>query len=494
MDHNDPLAVLNLYDKPSEEILLAAVLKDDRLAEQIIPRVQMAMFSDLVRQYIYGAAADLHRHGHAVTVDGVIAKSRELAGKAKLRKRDFVTRQQVERLLTVNIEGADVIARATTVADIWSLRTYADSIGRLVDMIAQRPDPKEFRGELMALLSSVSQGKAAQEDGIHYGFDASDRMNEMLDRFETGRFVRWSWPWRALDFVAPLPPGFCALWGMIDGSGKSSLAESLSRHNAECGHTVVYIATEYEQEVLDARILQQVSGIPMQIILAGGYTKDTRRRLDKAREYYAEKYPTLHYISASGLNMSQIVGKLHTLKVHPDITVWDYLQDVAFDREDRGDATARGNNAMRLFHAALKDIGSAGFVVSQLTKVGHTVHHPNELSRALLNAGNPAIAKSQCTGIAYRNVLEADNSDLTWDKNGVPLSLDRGSGRRGEQSKIIQFKIEKQTLGRSGFGFLGFTDNQNVVDLPPRVVEHLGGRVTVRDPGPGEKTLMADGY
>ena len=48
MARNDAKAQLGLYDRESEDMLLAAVLKSDALADDIIPRVQMEMFGDMV--------------------------------------------------------------------------------------------------------------------------------------------------------------------------------------------------------------------------------------------------------------------------------------------------------------------------------------------------------------------------------------------------------------------------------------------------------------
>lgn len=490
---NDPKAQLGLYDEESEELLLAAVLKSDRLADEIIPRVQMEMFGDIVRQYIFGAAAELRRHGYAVTADGIVAKARELAVKNRLRTKDIVKAPAVKRLLEVNIEGIDVVARATTVANMWSLRGYADSIEGLVEMIATRPEPDAFRSQLLALLSSVSMRQGAAGDGIYYGYDADARLGDLLERLDGGRIVRFAWPWRAFDFVAPLPPGFCSLWGMPDGTGKSATAEAVARFNASQGYTVAYVATEYEQEILDARILSQISGAPVNVILAGGYTPALRKELQRARAFYAEQYPTLHYVSGSGLSMSQIVGKLYSLAAKPDLIVVDYLGDIAFERGER-DRTERSNNAMQLFHSTLKSIGCAGFVLSQFVKLGYQVLDPTELSRTLLNLGAPALSKSQATFVANRNRLDHDGGDIDWDENGVVLAPDQWIGRRGKHSRIMQVNLDKQTLGDPGYAFLEFTANQVVRDLPPRVVDYLGGRVTVRDPEEGERTLMAKNF
>jgi hypothetical protein len=829
MAQNDAKAQLGLYDRESEDLLLAAVLKSDAAADDIIPRVQMEMFGDIVSQYIYGAAVELRRHGYAVTTDGVIAKARELAGKNRLRSKEIVRRPAVDRLLAINIEGADMIARATTVANTWILRGYIDDIEGLVETIAQRPEPDVVRRQLMALLSAVNMRQQAQSDGIYYGFDAGARLDKLIDELDAGRLVRFSWPWEAFDFVAPLPPGFCALWGMPDGTGKclgggtkvlmydgslraveevslgdllmgpdstprrvleisrgraplyrvrqnrgvdysctgnhllavqefshgdkrrrtvradhlaslspktvrstfqgykvavewperdlpldpyffgvwlgdgkssgavvytpepeiiawlneyaaasgcaakvradnergtcmsvslnngrsrpspihaalrglgvlgdkhipqvylinsravrlqllaglldtdgyyapagkgyeitqkserlahqikfladslgfstrltskravitsrnfsctvwrlvitgefsdlpmrvprkrpvartinkdprvtgiaveldgegdyygftlngdqcflledmtvthnSSSAETVSRHNARLNYTVAYVATEYEQDILDQRILSQISGLPVGVIMRGGYDAATRKVLRKARDFYDENYRTLHYVSGSGLSMPQIIGKIHSLSVKPDLVVMDYLQDIAFDRQDGNNETARGNNAMRNFHAMLKSIGCAGLVVSQFVKTGYGVTDPSVLSRTLLNLGAPALSKSQCTIIAVRNRLENDGDDLDWDENGVVLK--EGIGRRGKHERILRFNVDKQTLGDPGDGFLDFTSNQVVRDLPPRVVEYLGGRVSVRDPQPEEKTLMKNGY
>lgn len=257
----------------------------------------------------------------------------------------------------------------------------------------------------------------------------------------------------------------------------STVMEHVGRYNARKGAQVVHVATEYVQRTRDARQMGQIAGISAKKILVdGGYTPQQEAQLEKAIQYAERELQTYHFVHAGGKNIDEILGTLYAMPVVGDIYILDYIQDLAYSRDDRpGDENGRGNNAMRKWHAFLEARNAVGIVVSQSQKTAHEITSLEELTRKLLLLGSPAISKSQLTVMGYRKTLSEDGGDPDWDASG---QLMKPVGRKGQLSRLLGLNVNKSSLGMGGFTYLDYGNAQIIRDIPERALDAIMNRVS----------------
>lgn len=345
-------------------------------------------------------------------------------------------------------------------------------------MVARRDGTTEIHAELMALLAKLSQQRFQEESNVYLGSEMGQRMRTLLEESRSGILSPIYWPWESMGQVAPrIPRGFCMLLGMMDGQGKTTVVEHIGRLNAKKGAQVVHVATEYVQRTRDARQMGQIAGISAKKILVdGGYTPQQEARLERAIQYVERELQTYHFVHAGGKNIDEVIGTLYSMPVVGDIYILDYIQDLAYSRDDRpGDENGRGNNAMRKFHAFLEARNAVGIVVSQSQKTAHEIKSLEELTRKLLLLGSPAISKAQLTVMGYRKTLAEDGGDPDWDETG---QLIKPVGRKGQLSRLLGLNVNKSSLGMGGFTYLDYGNAQIISDIPERALDSIMHRVS----------------
>lgn len=259
----------------------------------------------------------------------------------------------------------------------------------------------------------------------------------------------------------------------------SSLLEHIMRYNARKGAQCVHIATEYVQRTRDARLMGQIAGISAKKILVdGNYTPEQEAQLEKAIQYAESELGTYHFVHAGGKNIDEVLGSLYTMPVVGDIYALDYVNDLAYSRDDRpGDENGRGNNAVRKFHAFLESRNAAGILIVQAQKAAHEITSLEELTRRLLMLGAPGISKSQLTIMGYRKTLAEDGGDYNYDeRTGEPRPA---CGKKGQLSRYLGLNVNKSSLGGGGYTYLDYGQAQIIKDVHPIALDAILHRVSV---------------
>jgi len=468
---------LGVIDHEAEQIVVAAAVQDHDSMVEVAARVTPAMLSEPHRRLIYQAALELGHRGLAITPTAVVAKARELALKDKtISKKDLVSKAVVEQFYALDLRNKNVIGHAMGVATLYPLQGCADGVRSLMGLVARQAAASEIEAELVRLLADVSARRFAEETDVYMGYDARPRLLKTLEKWNKGQASPFYWPWEAFAHAWRPPTGMLVIFGMLDGKGKTAWAEAIARFNAKRGASVVFVATEYDQEVLDMRQLGQISGTGVQTMMAGDYSPELDATLHRAVDWYEENLGSLHYVSGSGKTMAQILQKVAAMPTKPDILVLDYIQDIAMAREDRNDRNACTTNAVQLLHSFLREHGIVGVMTSQCQKVTHQkVAVIEDMTRDFLLMPSAAFSKGQFTALGYRQKLKYDGHDPVWDaKTG--LLGPGGCGFKGNDSRVMYINVDKTSFGDPFYTVLEFGKAQRVLDIPTLAREALLGR------------------
>lgn len=477
MAKNVAQEILGVVDVEAERVCIAAMIKDEQRADDIIAWLHKDMFSEPHRQLIFMAVKELRSKNMVVTTSSITTMAAQVASRERF-KENRVSARVIEQFMDFDIGGKDVLAHVRRLAYLQPYRGAADDVQEIMRLISRRADEVEIHAELMALLAKLSQQRFAEESNVYLGSEMGSRMRDLLEESKHGVLSPFYWPWKSVEAIAPrLPRGMMMIIGMMDGQGKSAVLEHIMRHNARKGAQCVHVATEYIQKTRDARQLGQIAGISAKKILVdGNYTSEQEAKLERAIRYAESELGTYHFVHAGGKNIDEVLGTLHAMPVIGDIYALDYVNDLAYSRDDRpGDENGRSNNAVRKFHAFLEARNAVGILIVQAQKAAHEIASLEELTRKLLMLGAPAISKSQETIMGYRKINANDGADPDWDENGM---MRKPVGRKGQLSRLLGLNVNKSSLGGGGFTYLDFGPAQIIKDIPEQALDAILNRVS----------------
>ncbi len=262
-----------------EQALLAALMHDNRLYDEVAGELAAEHFADPANGYIYQALEALIAgggEGNALTICERLERADQLG---QAGGKPYLAELQGNY---VSAWPSSVRQYAQIVHDLWQRRQLI-ALSEDMDAQARVADPEGeqtaagviegLHGRLDAILTgqgperTVSLGEAAM--GALEGIEADMRA------LREGRPIGCATGLPALDGLLALKPGNLVVIGARPAMGKTALGTSLAANVARRGEPAVFWSGEMSAEQITNRLLARETGI--------GLTDIERRGLDRAQ-------------------------------------------------------------------------------------------------------------------------------------------------------------------------------------------------------------------
>jgi replicative DNA helicase len=305
-------------DIPAERAVLAALLADPERVPFVADTLEASWFYLERHAAVYEAMLACYHRREAVSVPAVGAELRRGERLAAAGGYSFLGELAAEPVAPALIgDYARAVEQTAT-------RRRLIETGAEISVLGydEADDLDATLDKAEAALFAVSQRRqAAASTGAEMG-QAANELWALITREDAPDPLRYGIP--DLDARVMLNPGEMSILAARPGGGKTSLGMCIARHNAETlGRRVGYYSLEMSREVLTARYVTQLTGIPVKDIL--------ERRADLSRVgpalgrigewpiHIADRFE----LTAGGLRAH---ARQHHARRPWDLLIVDYLQ------------------------------------------------------------------------------------------------------------------------------------------------------------------------
>ncbi len=362
----------------AEAALLGAMMIDNRIADEVVGRVEPAHFFEPVHARIFAAITGMRRQDMLVTPVTLRPMFEADEGITALGGPSY--------LGALTGSGAGLIGArqfAQQIYDLASLRALI-GVGRtLVDRAMDTSEEINPRAQIEAaetLLASVAIGGAAAAPkpvGFAQAWDSAIRKAKAVANGTASRgamiarFVEWN------EITGGMSPGQLILLGGRPGMGKTAIALAVAVGAAAAGFGVLFISREMPVDQLMFRIIADMmfeagSAVTLDDVISGRLNEDDlvlaeriRARIDDWPLVFEEP-PRLNAAQVAPLirkHQRQLEGRGHTLA----ITVVDYLGLLEPPVKRQNREQEMGDTSKELKMAA-RDTGTAVVALAQLNR------------------------------------------------------------------------------------------------------------------------------
>jgi replicative DNA helicase len=358
--------------------MLGAMMIDNRLADDLVDRLEPSHFFEPVHGRIFAAIKTMRRKDLLVTPVTLRPMFESDEGMTVLGGPGY--------LGSLTGSGAGLIGArqfAQQIFDLAALRALIDVGRTLVEQAMDTSEEVNPRAQIEraeAMLASVAIGGAAAAPkpiGFAHAWDAAMRTARAVAAGTVSRgamvarFVEWN------EITGGMLPGQLILLGGRPGMGKTAVALAVARRAAEAGHGVLFISREMPVEQLMMRIIADMlfeAGAPVTFddVLSGRLEMaDLRRAADiRAR---IEEWP-LVFEEPPRLNASAVAPLIRKHQRQMDargaklaVTIVDYLGLLEPPVKRQNREQEMGDTSKELKNAA-RDTGTAVIALAQLNR------------------------------------------------------------------------------------------------------------------------------
>ncbi|MGA1800210.1 DnaB-like helicase C-terminal domain-containing protein [Sphingomonas sp. 4RDLI-65] len=362
----------------AEAALLGAMMIDNRIADEVVGRVEPAHFFEPLHARIFAAITGMRRRDMLVTPvtlrpmfeadEGIIA----LGGPSYLG--------------ALTGSGAGLIGArqfAQQIYDLASLRALIEVGRTLVERAMDTSEEINPRAQIEAaetLLASVAIGGSAAAPkpvGFAQAWDGAIRKAKAVANGTASRgamiarFVEWN------EITGGMSPGQLILLGGRPGMGKTAIALAVAVGAAAAGLGVLFISREMPVDQLMFRIIADMmfeagSAVTLEDVMSGRLNEDDLVRAERIRAriddwpLVFEEPPRLNAAQVAPLirkHQRQLESKGHTLA----ITIVDYLGLLEPPVKRQNREQEMGDTSKELKMAA-RDTGTAVVALAQLNR------------------------------------------------------------------------------------------------------------------------------
>jgi replicative DNA helicase len=453
--------VLELVNASAEKTVLAFLIRGDGdAAVQMADKLRWQDFAIPQNQVAFQAISNVLHSTEAVDRQSVLAESITVARDLKVKTR--LEMAFFDELDTYDTRRAP--AYAETVSRLSWHRRAGDFAQWYLNSLAERPDPGEFFAEshekMTALMPPSTSGRFVLGPDAAAEHEADIEQREKDAKAGITNPFTWPWPhWN--QYVRPLRPGMIGLVAALPGMGKSTVLDLIAEHWALSGIHVTLVHLEDSRKYKKDRQLARWAKVSLRAIEDGTTTAEERRRIVAAQANIRKFLPTLHYLEAAGMSMSEIQAELtfRHEKGEAGAAVVDYLDKV---HPSRSQVQLFGNNIWeRQSHdlEILKTMAEKLHIPVMTANQGNkSMGGENKGNRAGIQGSGAKTQKPQLVLIMDRE--KAKDSPIK-DDEGTVIALP------GEYSPVIEWTIEKQNRGRTGNLFNQFLIGErfDIVDI-----------------------------
>jgi len=348
-------------DIPAERAILAALLADPARAGDVADTLPPAWFYLEKHAVVYAAIlACYHRQHEAISVPTV---------GAELRRQD-----QLDAVGGFTFLGAlagepvapALIATYASAVETTAVRRRLIESGARISVLGydETDDLESTLDQAEAELFAVSQRRAAAAGlGADMGTCASD-LWAMITREDGPPPLRYGIP--DLDAKVMLNPGEVTILAARPSVGKTAAAMGIARHIAETqGRRVGYYSLEMSREVLTARYVTQLTGIPVKQLLERradlSRVGDALARIGQWPIHIADRFE----LTASGLRAH---ARQHHARQPWDLLIVDYLQLLGSERRNNDNRTTQVADLSRGLVTLARELQVPILALSQLNR------------------------------------------------------------------------------------------------------------------------------
>lgn len=447
----------------AEAAMLGAMMIDNRLADDLIDRLEPSHFFEPVHGRIFAAIKAARRKDLLVTPVTLRPMFEADEGMALLGGPSY--------LGSLTGTGAGLIGArqfAQQIYDLAALRALIDVGRTLVERAmdtAEEVNPRAQIEHAEAMLATVAIGGASAAPkpvGFAQAWDAAIRKAKAVAAGTVSRgamiarFVEWN------EITGGMLPGQLILLGGRPGMGKTAVALAVARCAAEAGHGVLFISREMPVEQLMMRIIADLmfeagSRVTFDDILAGrlqerdlGMAEDIRGRIEDWPLVFEEP-PRLNAAAVAPLirkHQRQMEAKGRKLAV----TIVDYLGLLEPPVKRQNREQEMGDTSKELKNAA-RDTGTAVIALAQLNRGVESRDDKRPVLSDLRDSGSLE-QDADTVVFAYRAeyYLRQTEPDQ-FDKKRQDWEIDMGAER--DRLEIYSAKVRQGATQRRKVYFFG---------------------------------------
>jgi len=362
----------------AEAALLGAMMIDNRLADDVVGRIEPVHFFEPVHGRIFAAIVTMRRRDMLATPVTLRPMFEADEGIAALGGPSY--------LGALTGSGAGLIGArqfAQQIYDLAALRALIEVGRTLIDHAMDTSEEVNPRAQIEAaetLLASVAIGGAAATPkpvGLAQAWDSAIRKAKAVANGTASRgamiarFVEWN------EITGGMSPGQLILLGGRPGMGKTAIALAVAVGAAAAGFGVLFISREMPVDQLMFRIIADMmfeagSAVTLEDVISGRLNEDDlvlaeriRARIDDWPLVFEEP-PRLNAAQVAPLirkHQRQLESKGHTLTV----TIVDYLGLLEPPVKRQNREQEMGDTSKELKMAA-RDTGTAVVALAQLNR------------------------------------------------------------------------------------------------------------------------------
>lgn len=230
-------------------------------------------------------------------------------------------------------------------------------------------DGDELRAQALAVLLQSGRRTDRTVDGP----EASSRLLAELGQLARQETTFPTFGLPSLDAVLLLRPGSLTFLGAFTSQGKTALALTMARHNAQAGQQILYVSTEMRPEDLQRRQTCYYTGLPFRV-LCGRLDEEQLARVAGALGEIGAWPGSIAYLGGVvALERLRLEALARRAQGQLDLLVVDYLQKVVAPGKSIYEQVSRASNACQELAAELQ---VPVLVVSQLSRKTLTKDEP----------------------------------------------------------------------------------------------------------------------
>lgn len=421
---------LGLVDRSPEETVVEAMLTDESVAIELARRQELTAddFFDTRLGTVYQAIINLVHGVEPITYRTVIDECKRM-------KPDWTKWAITEEYLdTIHGVPGRWEGYSRRVKRMSELRKAADMSAWVLNQLNNRQPLDSIVDGLQERLRDLVKANHNESDWV-WGGDTIDMYDEYMTQrvkmFKEGKTNPFDWPWASWNrLILPMREGMVGVIAAPDGMGKSTYLELIAEYWAQKGLQVVLVHLEDSLQYKLDRRAARWSDINLRKIEEGNLDEGEQFALDHAQNRIAKFAGNLHYYSAPGQSMQEIVAFLETKKEEGlvDVVVLDYIDKVQPSRSQIG---AYGSNPWE------RQANDMEQLKTMAEKMGIPVLTATQGNKSMQEEGTQTRKAIQGSGQKSQ-------------KAQLVVILTRALEDSGEWSSVVTVRIDKQNRGTTG--------------------------------------------
>jgi replicative DNA helicase len=327
-----------------EQAVLGAVLIDPDALVLVMGFLRAEHFYNPSHRSIYGACEALFSAGPPAELLTVVQQLRKMGELAAAGGPQYLA-----ELTNKVASGANVEVHARIVMQEWARREVM-RIGK--EAAAKAQDEREDVFDAMDATEAAYMA-IQQAVSIKAGESIAELATEFLRDLDKPKPQRHSTGLRDLDKAlgGGWSGGDLILIAGRPAMGKTSAAFSMVYNSAQAGHASGLFSLELGREKTNARLVSIGTGIPVPVILAGGYGVDNLKRIHEHHVSYVKMPVQVNF--ATGIGIAELRSEVSRMKKAASITAL-FIDQLNWIRAPKGEKDPVGAVTRALKNIAME--------------------------------------------------------------------------------------------------------------------------------------------